>query len=527
MKRLAILGALLALAGCRDSVPATAPDAHRPLGSAAEFPERKGESKPEAEAAGFGTMSSGLSTVALGTPGGPTPEDLAQALVGAGITVSGVSYSGAAQAAGTFAGGDGIIGFESGVVLGSGSVASVRGPNQLDGVTGVNGTPGDGPLTTLTGRTTYDASVLSFTFVPDDDRVYVEYVFTSDEYNEYVNSSFDDAFAFFVNGTNCATAPGGARVSVNSINAGNPLGSGGSNPHLYRNNDLSDGGGAIDTEMDGLTVVMVCEAAVNPGVPNTMRLSIADASDRILDSNVFIKAGSFSTTPPPQVNQPPVAAAGADRVVECAGHSGTAVALDGSASHDPDGKLVSYEWFEGGSQVAAGATPTVTLGTGAHTLVLVVTDDSGATDADSVAVDVVDTVAPALTVDATPASLWPPDHGLRAVQVSVVSTDACDPAPVVAATVVSSEADDARGVGDGETTGDMQVTRPDGTVLTSSNAAPAVPFRPGVDRLELRAERSGTAAPRVYTITVTATDGAGNSTTRSTTVVVAHDQRKP
>ncbi|HEU0076557.1 MAG TPA: choice-of-anchor L domain-containing protein, partial [Longimicrobiaceae bacterium] len=495
MKRLATFGMLLSLAACQDRAPTTPAGAHRPLASEAEIPERKGETKPEPT--GFGIMSAGLTTAALGSPGGPTPDDLAQALVGPGVTIGSVSYVGAGQAAGAFAGGDGIIGFESGVVLGSGSISSVRGPNTLDGVTTVNGTPGDASLSALTGRNTYDAAVLSFTFVPDADRVYVEYVFTSDEYNEWVNSSFDDAFAFYVNGTNCATTPTGARVSINSINAGNPLGSGGSNPSLYRNNDPSDGGGGIDTEMDGLTVVMVCEAPVNPGVPNTMRLAIADASDPAWDSNVFIKAGSFSTTPPPQVNRPPVADAGADRVVECAGHSGTAVALDGSGSHDPDGKPASYEWFEGGSLVATGATPTVTLATGSHVLVLVVTDATGATDDDEVMVEVEDTTAPTLTVSASPGSLWPPDHGYRAVELSAAAADACDHAPADTAVVVSSEADDARGAGDGETVGDVRVTRPDGTVLLSSDAAPAVAFRPGVDRLELRAERCGTAAPRV------------------------------
>lgn len=524
MKRLAILGTLLSLAACQDRVPTTPADAHRPLGSTAELPERGGDSKPEP--AGFGIMSAGLSTVALGSPGGPSPADLAQALAGPGVTVGGASYVGAQRAAGTFAGGDGIVGFDSGVVLGSGNVGYVRGPNQSDAVSAFNGTPGDGALSALTGRNTNDAAVLSFTFVPDADRVYIEYVFTSEEYNEYVNSGYDDVAAFFVDGANCATTPGGGRVSVNTVNNGNPLGSGGSNPHLYRNNDRSDGGGAIDTEMDGLTLVMVCVARVNPGVVNTLRLAISDVGDSSSDSNVFIRAGSLSTTPPPQVNTPPVAAAGADRVVECAGHSGTAVALDGSGSRDSDGRLVSHEWFEGGKLVATGATPTVTLGMGQHVLVLVVTDDTGAKDDDEVVVNVEDTTAPTLTVGASPGSLWPPDHTLRAVELSAAATDACDHAPAVTAVVTSSEADDAKGGGDGATTGDIRVVRPDGSVLLSSNSAPAVPFRPGIDRLELRAERFGSAASRVYTLTVTATDDAGNATTRTATVTVAHDRGK-
>jgi hypothetical protein len=44
--------------------------------------------------------------------------------------------------------------------------------------------------------------------------------------------------------------------------------------------------------------------------------------------------------------------------------------------------------------------------------------------------------------------------------------------------------------------------------------------------MSLRAERSGTGSGRVYTITVQCTDAAGNSTTKTVTVTVAHDQAK-
>ena len=43
--------------------------------------------------------------------------------------------------------------------------------------------------------------------------------------------------------------------------------------------------------------------------------------------------------------------------------------------------------------------------------------------------------------------------------------------------------------------------------------------------VRLRAERSGNGADRVYTITVTAVDAAGNTSTASTNVIVPHDQR--
>ena len=236
-----------------------------------------------------------LTTEHLGE--GLTPSDLVAALVGEGVEFSGVSYTGVAHAAGTFGGGDGIIGFDQGVILGSGQIADVVGPNESDSTTTNNGSPGHAGLTALGGKATFDAAVLAFDFVPDADEVFFQYVFTSEEYNEFVNSNFDDVFAFFVNGSNCAMVDED-RVSINTINGGNPFGTNATRPELYRNNDLNDGGATIDTEMDGLTVVLTCQSAVEAGESNHIELAIADATDSSLDSNVFLKAGSFSTTPP-------------------------------------------------------------------------------------------------------------------------------------------------------------------------------------------------------------------------------------
>jgi hypothetical protein len=239
--------------------------------------------------------SPGLTTQDLTS--GITPTDLANEIAGPGVTVSNVTYAGANVAAGKFAGGTGIIGFEDGIMLSSGSIANAIGPNQNDAITTINGTPGDSDLSALAGVTTNDAAVLEFDFVPSASTAFFQYVFASDEYNEYVNSQFNDVFAFFVNGTNCAVvgAPP-VPVSINTINNGNPFGSDPkSHPELFRNNDLSDGGGSIDTEMDGLTTTLTCQASVNANVTNHMKLAIADGSDFALDSNVFIQRGSLTT----------------------------------------------------------------------------------------------------------------------------------------------------------------------------------------------------------------------------------------
>jgi hypothetical protein len=229
-----------------------------------------------------------------------TPENLAQSLVGSGVTISNVEFTGdGAYCSGTFTGGSGIIGFEDGVILSSGDIANVIGPNVEDGISWNNGELGDTDLDGLIpGYSTFDACVLEFDFVPQANSLQFDYVFTSDEYNEYVNDNFNDVFGFFVNGGNVALIPGTILpVAINNVNNGNPYNTDPrSYPGFYINNDLNDGGPFLDTEMDGLTTVFTATASVNQGVTNHIKLAIADAGDAALDSNVFIKGSSFVST---------------------------------------------------------------------------------------------------------------------------------------------------------------------------------------------------------------------------------------
>jgi hypothetical protein len=243
---------------------------------------------------------------------GVTPADLVNELVGTGVTISNVTYSGSMRAAGRFTGGTTIIGFDSGIVLSTGNVQTVagdppcsrgvEGPNNCYEVNGPDGTsnstdfglPGDPDLTALSGFPTFDAAILEFDFVPEFSTVQFQYLFSSEEYSDFANTNYNDVFAFFVNGINCALVPGtNEPVSVNTINNGNSVG-GDPTPHhpeLFRDNVRPNV--TINTQMDGLTVVLTCTANVTPGVPNHMKLAIADASDGSYDSAVFLKAASL------------------------------------------------------------------------------------------------------------------------------------------------------------------------------------------------------------------------------------------
>ncbi|MCX7594961.1 MAG: PEP-CTERM sorting domain-containing protein [Fischerella sp.] len=233
--------------------------------------------------------------------------DLVNSILGSGITVSNVTYNGAAAASGLFT--DGLssgIGIDKGIILTTGNANLAVGPNNQDGATGSNGFPGDADLNSLIpGFNTYDAAVLEFDFESTTGDLFFNYVFASEEYNEYANTSFNDVFGFFLDGVNIALIPGTTTpVSINNVNGGNPLGTNAQNPQYYINNDLSDGGPFFNIQYDGFTKVFTAQVKGLSAGKHRIKLAIADAGDSILDSAVFIQAGTFSSEPPKDVPEP-------------------------------------------------------------------------------------------------------------------------------------------------------------------------------------------------------------------------------
>ncbi len=131
---------------------------------------------------------------------------------------------------------------------------------------------------------------------------------------------------------------------------------------------------------------------------------------------------------------------------------------------------------------------------------------------------------PSLFALADPFTLGPPNHQYRSVTLSLTgdmwSGSGPDHSVVVTAVAESDEPDDAPGVLDGQTSGDIRVTTADGRVLMSSNGRPLVAFDPRTALLQLRAEHDDRGPGRTYTITVTATDPAGNPRTEVVAVTV-------
>ena len=226
---------------------------------------------------------------------------LVDAILGTGVSnVGNISYTagGVSHASGTFSDGTTSgIGIESGIILSTGNAADAPGPNTVDNITTRNYLLGDSDLAALAGyASTYDANILEFDFdVATTGTLSFNYVFASDEYNEWTNSQYNDVFAFFLDGTNIALIPEtNIPVAINTVNGGGATyGTNPSYEEYYNNNDLNDGGPYYDIQYDGFTDVFAATALIDEGTHH-IRLAITDVMDPFWDSAVFIEEGSFS-----------------------------------------------------------------------------------------------------------------------------------------------------------------------------------------------------------------------------------------
>ena len=200
-----------------------------------------------------------------------------------------------------------------------------------------------------------------------------------------------------------------------------------------------------------------------------------------------------------------------DATVECQSPAGANVTLDGSASFDPDGDTVYFQWTASGVPLTGSntATPSGVFPLGQTTVTLTVVDGTNSGATTQVMVTVRDTTAPEISqVTLGPACLWPPNHKLVPYKlgdnVTVSLADQCDASPQIGvATIQSSESPNAKGSG---------ATAPD--------------FMFSADSFCLRSERSGPGGGREYLVDLDAVDASGNRTTVTVSVPVTQTQCK-
>jgi hypothetical protein len=194
---------------------------------------------------------------------------------------------------------------------------------------------------------------------------------------------------------------------------------------------------------------------------------------------------------------PPTLKAPADVTAEQTSKDGTPVALgDPTVSDICDADVA----------IANNAPAVFPLGTTMVTWTA--TDDAGNATTAQQKVTIVDTTKPQVALSTTVTSLWPANHDLVNVGLTLSVSDLCDANPVLALSVTQDEPVEDQG-GDGNFSPDAKILRDAQEKITG---------------LRLRAERQGSGDGRVYLIIATVTDASGNVTTKCCAVTVPKSQ---
>jgi hypothetical protein len=178
------------------------------------------------------------------------------------------------------------LGIGSGIVLATGNISNINQPagNLMSDYLGTYYV--DPQLTSIVSNATNDVCILEFDIQPYCNQLLINFVFGSEEYPEWVGSSYNDAFGFFITGpgpacnpggynnTNVATLPNGTPVSINNVNAG-------SNSAYYNSSSSC-------IVFDGFTTPITRTVNVCPCATYHFKIAIADAGDNALDSGVFL-----------------------------------------------------------------------------------------------------------------------------------------------------------------------------------------------------------------------------------------------
>ncbi|MCF8256543.1 MAG: choice-of-anchor L domain-containing protein [Flavobacteriales bacterium] len=323
-----------------------------------------------------------------------SPQQLVEdVLIGQGVQVSNIQFTGDAQGRGYFNGANSNIGLSDGVILSSGLVTDAVGPNETpfsDQGTDFN-RPGYPALAIISGSPagTKDAAILEFDFVPSSDTIRFRYKFASNEYMTYVGADVNDVFAFLISGPglsgeqNIALIPGTATpVAIDNVNAN-------VNAQYYIDNENPPG---QTVEYNGFTTVFTAIAILTPCETYHIKLAIADAGDGLYDSAVFLEAGSFSS---PTVNVEPstnfsASATGLELVEGC---SQLSLSFERSAPFDNpltvDISLTGTA-TPGADYSGIGSSITFAAGQGTVNVTIMILEDGVAENVESVTISMLD-----------------------------------------------------------------------------------------------------------------------------------------
>ena len=213
--------------------------------------------------------------------------------------VVGGDFSGTDQSYGYFDASGTSFPFQSGIVLSTGRLAHVPGPNNTLSDDNAPNWGGDTDLETiLNENNTTNATIIEFEFTAIASQISFRYLFASEEYQ--VNNSntcqYSDLFGFLIRNvnsnqyTNIAVIPNTQTpVKVTTVHPNIPGGCAAQNETYFG----SWNGASSPINFNGQTAILTATANTIPNETYHVKLVIGDEANYRYDSAVFLEAGSF------------------------------------------------------------------------------------------------------------------------------------------------------------------------------------------------------------------------------------------
>jgi len=189
--------------------------------------------------------------------------------------------------------------FHSGLIMTTGDVSVAAGPNNSASASqAISNYYTDNSLSAMASANVTGCAALEFDFVAFSDTFAFNYIFGSEEYPEYVGSTYNDVFAFFLTGPDPvtgATTTKNVALIPNSITAANPNGTpvmiNNVNQNLNTQYYVTNTSNVV--QYDGYTTRLTASSLVLSCYTYTMHLAVGNVGDNAYDSGVFLEAGSF------------------------------------------------------------------------------------------------------------------------------------------------------------------------------------------------------------------------------------------
>nr|WP_262914209.1 choice-of-anchor L domain-containing protein [Portibacter lacus] len=243
-----------------------------------------------------------------------TPENLIRnVFLGSGVEVTSINYKGDSRSVGYFSSGMEEINLERGIVLSTGQVSTTTNKNETLNDSGdqmSNSNDQDPDLEAIANEVVNDVALYTISFIPSSDTLRFNYVFASEEYPEFICDK-NDVFGFFVTGPNPdggnydaknialipeLSDPTGLTFTDMPVSINTVHGQGSSNcPAAFEEYYNEVPIGTEHFQHNAYLDVFTAEVVVIPCEEYTIKLGVADAVDKLLNSVVFLEAKSFGT----------------------------------------------------------------------------------------------------------------------------------------------------------------------------------------------------------------------------------------